>query len=145
MIVQLSYFCCNMTSTFFKSPRDIYSSTIMVGASVTTPKSLITFSWSNWHIMAASWRNRTLSLGVELVFKVFIATSICLVKDGFHIPRLTTPNSPAPNCSKILSMYRVYYKWRTVWEAHCNQFSHYGKHRQFLVLLVKRNKHKGQK
>ena len=58
--------------------------------------------------MAASWRNRTLSLVLTFAFKVFTATSTFLCDEGFHMARATTPNSPDPNSSQTLQLINNY-------------------------------------
>ncbi len=68
---------------------------------VTTPYSLTTLGCRNCPMMAASWRNLTLSISEAIGCRVLTATSIdsTLV---VHTPMLTVPNWPEPRCLIIL-------------------------------------------
>ena len=63
----------------------------------TTPKRETTLGCENWAMMAASWRNFTLSSSDDPSFRSFSATGM-LMTPFFHKPCSTEPNCPDPRC-----------------------------------------------
>jgi len=68
---------------------------------VTTPYRDTTLGWENWPIMAASWRNFTLSPSEVPGHNSFMATSTSPLGHCQN-PLLTVPKWPEPKCSMIL-------------------------------------------
>ena len=63
----------------------------------TTPKRETTLGCENCAMMAASWRNFTLSSSDDPSFRSFSATGM-LMTPFFHKPCSTEPNCPDPRC-----------------------------------------------
>lgn len=56
----------------------------------------MTLGCLNWAMMAASWRNLTLSSELAPDFRVLMATCTEFPGDGVHVPWSTVPNCPEP-------------------------------------------------
>ena len=69
---------------------------------VTTPNSFTTLGCLNCPLMAASWRNLTVSASGEPGFSVFNATSIVPIGE-YQYPLWTSPNWPDPSAPMTLS------------------------------------------
>ncbi len=90
-----------------------YHAPLTGSPTVTTPYSLTTLGCRNWPMMAASWRNLTLSISEAIGCRVLTATSVdsTLV---VHTPMLTVPNWPEPRCLIILQCVQC-----TLYISHC--------------------------
>ena len=72
---------------------------------VTTPINFTTLGCLNWPLMAASWRNLTLSASQLPGLSVFTATSTGPLGED-HTPWETIPNWPEPKCLVMLKKWR---------------------------------------
>ena len=68
---------------------------------VTTPNSRMMLGWKNWPMMAASWRNLTISNSELPTLSFFKAASVG-PHGASHTPLSTVPNCPAPKFPVIL-------------------------------------------
>ncbi len=78
-----------------------YHAPLTGSPTVTTPYSLTTLGCRNCPMMAASWRNLTLSAAGASGLSVFTASCRVLLEMD-HMPLHTCPNCPDPNCSMML-------------------------------------------
>lgn len=81
---------------------------------VTTPCKRTMFGCLNCPMMAASWRNLTVSFSDALLLSILTAMSrspwsVC------HTPLATFPNCPEPRCPVILSLFYIDHTVRAWW------------------------------